>query len=287
MRALWSGLIDDAAVFPPGNAPLDVAIEGHDGHRAAPYADCVGPLLVPTNSVDDLKRLTAGRRQPLAVSLVARPGIASADIEAAASNAARCRTIRVVSIELGWVEGWRDLDLPRVPLVLEIPRGSDHDRALADVQSGLLEGRAVRAKFRTGPTPTWAWPDEAELAEWFAAAAALNLPIKLTGGLHHAVRGRYVAVAGLDQWGAPHETREQNHGLLNVLLAAHAAADGSSADHLQRLLEIREGRDLADLVRSWDEDAIRLSRSLFTAFGCCEVTDPVTELAGFDLLTKD
>ena len=51
MRALWSGLVDDAAVFPPGNAPLDVAVSGHRALRAGPDADLVGPLLVPAASV--------------------------------------------------------------------------------------------------------------------------------------------------------------------------------------------------------------------------------------------
>ena len=41
------GLVDDAAVFPPGNAALPDAVAAHREHRAAWYADLVGPLLVP------------------------------------------------------------------------------------------------------------------------------------------------------------------------------------------------------------------------------------------------
>jgi hypothetical protein len=278
MRALWSGIVDDAAVFPPGNAPLDVAVRRHDEHRAAAHADLVGPLLIPTTAVDDLAALTADRADPLAIGLVARPGVAAAEIEAALANALRCNTVEVTGVELGWTDGWRHLDLRDVPVVLEVPRGQDHDVALADLRAHLRDGQPVRAKLRTGPTPTWTWPDEAELADWLLAAAALEVPFKLTGGLHHAVRGRYTP------FGA---SEEENHGLLNVLLAVHAAADGSSADHVRRLLEVRDAQDLADLLRAWDDDAVRLTRSLLTAFGCCEVADPVTELTDLDLLSKD
>src|SRR5258706_15580954 len=49
--ALLARLVDDAAVFPPGNAPLPEAVAAHHGHRAAWYADLVGPLLVPASAV--------------------------------------------------------------------------------------------------------------------------------------------------------------------------------------------------------------------------------------------
>jgi hypothetical protein len=48
--ALFDGLVDDAAVFPPGNAPLDRALIGHRRHREAWYAGLVGPLVVPASS---------------------------------------------------------------------------------------------------------------------------------------------------------------------------------------------------------------------------------------------
>ncbi|HNQ07315.1 MAG TPA: hypothetical protein PKH97_09040, partial [Tetrasphaera sp.] len=50
-RALFADLFDDAAVFPPGNSPLDAAVAGHRRLRRSPYADLVGPLLLPPASV--------------------------------------------------------------------------------------------------------------------------------------------------------------------------------------------------------------------------------------------
>src|SRR4051812_49559276 len=40
------GLVDDAAVFPPGNAPLEEAVAAHPRHPTAPYVAPVGPLVV-------------------------------------------------------------------------------------------------------------------------------------------------------------------------------------------------------------------------------------------------
>ncbi len=279
MRALWSGIVDDAAVFPPGNAPLDVAIARHDDLRAGAYADVVGPLLVPTASVAELAALTADRSAPLAVALVARPGVPGADVEAAVANALQHRLVRVLSVEMAWVGGWRDLELADLPLVLEIPRGDEQDPALADLRTAVLEGYAIRGKFRTGATPTWSWPDEAELALVLELAQVMAVPLKLTGGLHHAARGAYPETAG-----AP---ATEQHGVLNVLAAVHALATGSGRDHAERLLAIREAEDLADLLGAWDAEAVGLARTHLTAFGCCSVTDPVTELTDLDLLTED
>ena len=42
----YTALVDDAAIFPPGNAPLEEAVPAHREHRAAPYGDLVGPFVV-------------------------------------------------------------------------------------------------------------------------------------------------------------------------------------------------------------------------------------------------
>jgi hypothetical protein len=53
-RALFTGLVDDAALFPPGNAPMPQAIAEHLVHRQAAYGDLVGPFVCPASKVADL-----------------------------------------------------------------------------------------------------------------------------------------------------------------------------------------------------------------------------------------
>src|SRR5947207_25884 len=77
------GLLDDAAVFPPGNAPLADAVTAHRAHRAAWYAAMVGPLLLPPDDVADVPAdLTIGVVGPLpAVTQVLATGRPARQIE--------------------------------------------------------------------------------------------------------------------------------------------------------------------------------------------------------------
>ena len=274
-RELFTGLIDDAAVFPPGNAPLDVAIDRHLAHRASPVSDIIGPLLVPVAAASDLLTLLDGRdsEHALGVGLIARPGTSHASLVDALALLTDDARVDVAGIELGWSPDWTRLPLPAdVPVAVEVPRGEDHDTALDDLAARFADGRDVIAKFRTGATPTWHWPDEAELANFIAAATERGVPFKLTGGLHHAVR-------------ADHP--DSQHGLLNVLVAAQAGSTGSTPEHLAQVLEVRDPQALTALITGWDESAVDQTRRRFTSYGCCEVTDPLTDLAGLGLLTLE
>lgn len=44
---LFAAFCDDAAVFPPGELPLDRAVPAHLRHVTAAHAPLVGPLVVP------------------------------------------------------------------------------------------------------------------------------------------------------------------------------------------------------------------------------------------------
>jgi hypothetical protein len=253
-RKLFTGLIDDAAVFPPGNAPLDVAIDRHLAHRASPVSDIIGPLLVPVAAASDLLTLLDGRdsEHALGVGLIARPGTSHASLVDALALLTDDARVDVAAVE--------------------VPRGEDHDTALDDLAARFADGRDVIAKFRTGATPTWHWPDEAELANFIAAATERGVPFKLTGGLHHAVR-------------ADHP--DSQHGLLNVLVAAQAGSTGSTPEHLAQVLEVRDPQALTALITGWDKSAVDQTRRRFTSYGCCEVTDPLTDLADLGLLTLE
>jgi hypothetical protein len=276
--ALFEGLIDDAAVFPPGLAPLPVAVTEHRRHRTSWYAAMVGPLLVPASSAAELVELVPPGAEPLRVGLVARPGTPLHTVTDALHLLRDHDQVEVAAVELGWTPEWRDVDLGDVTRVLEVGRGDDQTRALDDLAQevgGEPDGRLI-AKFRTGATPAWDWPDEEELATFLHGAVARRLPFKLTGGLHHAVRGSWTVK----------DHPEEQHGLLNVLCAVQAAVDGLSPAALATLLA---QRDPAPLVREvaalTAPDAARV-RALFTAYGCCGVTDPITELSALHLVEE-
>ncbi|MGA8980339.1 MAG: hypothetical protein WB473_14625, partial [Pedococcus sp.] len=157
-----------------------------------------------------------------------------------------------------------------LPLTLEVPRGEAQPDALADLARASTPQRRVQAKFRTGPTPTWPWPDEAELATFLRSAVDHAVPFKLTGGLHHAVRGT-------------HGGQEQ-HGLLNVLVAVHRALTGAEVLDLADTLSQRDVGTLVTAVVALGAAEAAAVRSSFTAYGCCGVTDPLGELSTLHLL---
>jgi hypothetical protein len=263
-------------------------VREHRIHRSSRYAALIGPLLLPASDAAELVELVPPGAETLRVGLIARPGTPLHTVTDALHLLREHPQVQVAAIEVGWSPEWRDLDLevldPAPALVLEVPRGEDQLHALDDIAEASTSGTAtsgsVLAKFRTGATPAWAWPDEEELAAFLHAATARRLPFKLTGGLHHAVRGTYT-VAGKDG-----EATEEQHGLLNVLCAVAGAVDGLGPESLAHLLAERDPEPLAREVAALTAADAERVRTLFTAYGCCGVTDPVTELSELNLIEE-
>jgi hypothetical protein len=162
-----------------------------------------------------------------------------------------------------------DLD---VPVVVEVGLGADQQAGLDDIAAAVDDDAEVTAKFRTGATPTWPWPHEHVLGGFLDAVILHGLSFKLTGGLHHAVRGDH--------------SGEQQHGLLNVVVATHEALAGAEAPELAHVLAQTSAELLADRVsRLTAVDAARV-RASFTAYGCCGVLDPLVELAALGLIDE-
>lgn len=272
---LFAGLIDDAAVFPPGLAPLDVAVREHLDRRTSPYAACIGPLLVPAAAAAELKTLAAGdprtSEEPLRVGLIVRPGSPVDPLREAVELLRDDPLVEVTALELGWAPGWQSvLDLG-LSVAVELGVGGAQQEALDDIAAAVDDGADVIAKFRTGETPTWAWPDEAALAGFLDAVVLHGLPFKLTGGLHHAVRGTY--------------EEEPMHGVLNVLLATHEALNGSEAPELAEVLTQDNAEVLVERVTRLTPEEVEQTRASFTAYGCCVVLEPIEELVALGLLS--
>lgn len=271
------GLVDDAAVFPPGNAALDVALHRHLRHREAWYAGLVGPLLVGAAEANALAHLASGLPDdvaPVRVGVIGRPGVTAPDVLAAAAVVQTHPRLALGGVELGWSAHRPGLGLPDgTPLAVELPGGPDLEAAVEALAEERSRGElpCPIGKFRTGATPSWPWPDEAELARVLVALTSAGLPAKLTGGLHHAVRQ---TLAG-----------EEHHGLLNVLLAVDAALDGADTADVAEVLRRRGAQDLAADVADLDGDRLAAIRHSFVSYGCCEVLDPIGELVDLGLLT--
>ncbi|MFW5418399.1 hypothetical protein J0910_17460 [Nocardiopsis sp. CNT-189] len=278
--ALFAGLLDDAALFPPGDAPMARAVPAHRAHLAGPHAGHLGVFVVAASRLDELERALAaedGGGAPLALGVTVPDG--PAGLEAALERAGRIEGARTAAVELAAGPGADPREavgraaaalaatLPAgVAGYVEVPRGTDPRPLLEAVAE-----RGRRAKLRTGGTTAGAFPDEAELAAAVHAAVAGGTPFKCTAGLHNAVRH------------TDPETGFEHHGFLNVLAATGAALRGASVPELAGVLAERDGGVLAAAARAEEARAAAV-RTAFTGFGTCSVTEPLADLAALGLL---
>ena len=272
-RSLFARLIDDAALFPPGNAPMDRALVEHATYRAAAYSDVVGPFLCPASRVEEM--LSAlGPDQSLALAIVF--DVTGDDAHAALRAAAVDRRVTLVAVEAAYARLGDDAaavgaNLARMPSAvgfLEVPR-TGFDAALDLVESSGWHA----AKYRTGGATPEAFPTEAELASFLVASTTRGLPFKLTAGLHHAVRSTAYDGSGSEQ-----------HGLLNVLVATRVAQQDGDVTEVAAVLAQREPGPLVEFLEAWDEPTCTDVRRAFLSFGCCGVTDPIDDLVAAGVL---
>jgi hypothetical protein len=274
---LFTGLIDDAAMFPPGNAPLDRALAEHLEHRSAWYAELVGPLLVPADRMADLAEIVAAQPLPSRIGVGV---IASLGPEAAADalrSAATTTAVQVTGVELPLSTAvdvsadWARLGADVRAVWWEVDRGPDVPAQLDRL--ARAGGRLGGAKLRTGGTSPAAVPTAAEVAAFLRHAIDVDLTFKLTAGLHHAVRATDPAT-GLEQ-----------HGVLNVLCAIKAALNGAEEDELETVLAERDPAVLVERTNGMSEADACVARAFWSSFGCCGVTDPIDDLVALGLLS--
>ena len=98
---LFETMCDDAAVFPPGNLPLAVAVEAHARHRRAAYARYVGPLILAPKDLASLAPLIAPLPQgslDVAVTTTVR------EVGGALEAVAALSALRLTAIEVALAE---------------------------------------------------------------------------------------------------------------------------------------------------------------------------------------
>ena len=270
----WSGLVDDAAVFPPGDAELGAALQAFEDRHDHWYDDLVGSVVVTDTRLPDVPAhvpvsvvLTGGagavegvarllaRRQATLAGLE----VALRDLDDLPGNARRV----VAAVDHVRREGLLDDD---AAVYVELPHVGSTASWLAAADE--VAAAELRLKFRTGGLDADAFPPAHALARWIDAALDRETPFKCTAGLHHAVR--HTSTEGFEQ-----------HGFVNVLLATRRAFDGASPDDVVATLEERDGAVLAAAVA---DPGLAPTRRWFRSFGSCSVTEPLDDLVALGLL---
>ncbi|MFK3985326.1 hypothetical protein ACI2K4_33745 [Micromonospora sp. NPDC050397] len=285
---LFAGLVDDAAVFPPGSASLADALVAHREHRTAWYADLVGPLLVPASALAHLPALLEpGER--IEVGVIGDVPIGRLPALLGAIDDRLCpRQLEVAVGKRGEdpTPGLAELlavhgDLPpaataghsgspTLDLYAEVPLTWGLLAALDRIARARAAGAPVAAKFRTGGLAAELFPTPVELAAVIRACRDRALPFKLTAGLHHALRHTDA------------ETGFTHHGFVNVLVATAAAAEGAEVAEIAELLASGDPLRMVEPARVRREQA----RPLWRGFGSCSIDEPLTDLARLGLINQ-
>ena len=274
---LFTGLVDDAAMFPPGNASAERAVTEHGEHRTAWYADLIGPLVVPDTALVQVGRLAGD--EAIAVSVVNTGG--AGGLTALARRAVA--GINIVAVD----SALRDLDDlagnagrvvaaaaeldPHIAVFVELPFAPGWVRAVEEVEAAGLYG-----KIRTGGVEPDAFPTAAQLAEQLSILVEADLSFKATAGLHRAWPS-----TGRNDRGDP----LPQHGFLTLMMALDALIDGADTVEAEAQLRIDDRDRIAAAIGTWDETSQQRVRRRLRSFGCCGVSDPVTDLVDLGLLS--
>ena len=282
-----SGLVDDAAIFPPGNAAPEDAVAAFLARRGTPQAGLVASFVVSDHQLAELRDRAA--EDPLPVSVVI--GAGAGGIAPAAHTAKRLGDVMLQGLEVALrdpddlpgnarrviagvdqarAEGWLEEE---TPVHVELPAGPPTAGwlAAADEVAALAE-QGLRLKFRTGGVDAHLFPDATTLAAWIDAALDRETAFKCTAGLHHALRH------------TDHATGFEHHGFLNVLVATRACFDGADREEVAAVLEERAADPLFARWQEWGDDLVAGTRRWFTSFGSCSVNDPWEDLVELGLV---
>jgi hypothetical protein len=275
-------LIDDAAIFPPGNMPLPDAVREHLSMSSL-HRDVVGPFVV------DVPRLFAAAESAteedgvLDVSVVVRP---PARIDDLLGLVAAHRAISLAGLEVVVTATGQELDdeltvvsrtIARADRALEvwIELGWERTRAQWDEDLRTIAGHGFLLKLRTGGVTASAYPTVPELADALMAAADGAVPFKCTAGLHAPAR-HYEPAVGSHQ-----------HGFLNILIATARARVGASADEIHAILALEDAGILVQAMGVLSDDEMSATRELFRSYGSCSIDEPLAELRLLGLLEPE
>jgi hypothetical protein len=290
LRALVSGLVDYAGLFPPASLGMAEAVANYAVYRAAPEAWMLGRLVVPVSRLADLEGELAGDVGGAATAWrVAAIGsgdpAADGDVVRRFNERHAGRIAidvvehRVASIEA--VHAAARATPADVTLYAELPLAAEPRPLLAAVR----EARA-RAKARTGGITTDAFPTAEALARFIVRCAEMGVAFKATAGLHHPLRAEHALTY------APDAPRGTMFGFLNVFGAAAFASAGMTEATIARVLEERDPSAFVfgDEALEWRGHQIALERltaaraSLAIAFGSCSFREPVDDLHRLHLI---
>jgi hypothetical protein len=294
LRLLLAAGIDYAGLFPPANLPLQQALDEYLELQAGPHEWIVCRFVCPATQLGDLQGLLNGRdlETSFPVAVIGSCGDQSSNLrdcmkrDLDSIESFEGSTPDLVAVEayesklagggrieeaLGAVQALTAYDI-----FLELPLGPNTGDQLA----AMAEAECAGAKCRTGGPSPETVPSSKDLAVFMQQCMHLDLPFKLTAGLHHPIRHHDPVFGG------------RMHGFLNVFAAATLIeAHDLSRSEIEALLEDEDPSSFGfdDSGLFWkgfkaEIDDIEDARTLFVSYGSCSIHEPIEGLQKLKLI---
>lgn len=257
-RTPLNGLLDDAGLFTPARRPMAQAMILHNQARRGRYAHLVGSFVCPAGRLEELDACAAaGVPRPEYISVLLYPG----DRQLARV----CSRPGIIQVEAPFGMRMPDEASP-LRRFIELPPVGE----VAPVITAIARSRAG-VKLRCGGDAPDLVPTVDRLAETLLTCVARGARLKATGGLRYPFRREAPGGGGMQ------------HGFVNLLAAASAAAKGASHSELASILSTPEGTDDGGLVGRIDHRA----RDVIVSIGVSSLDEPIRQLTEVGLLRRN
>ena len=280
-RALLSGLIDYAGLFPPAGLGMAETVANYASYVNGSHAWMLGRIIVPAVRLAEFAaavRDLPAQDAPLPVSALAVSATDAALIAEFKLSCGDCGRVDTVETRAASPE-----EIAEVAQLFNAPGSNVYvevccDETLSTNLDAIARAQA-RAKVRTGGVKPDMFISPESMARFLLACKERRLAFKATAGLHHMRPSTRALTYEAD---AP---RGRMHGFLNVFGASALlwAGEITREDQIMAILEARDVHLTEDTLewrgRTANAAQITSARNEFAiAFGSCSFTEPLEEL---------
>ncbi len=275
IRALMSGAIDYAGLFPPASLGMADAVARYASYRESAESWMLGRFVLPVARLGEfIATLPESHGDPWHLAVIAKAPDAAALANFNASFGARAVIDAVETPVVSAADAVQLGALSAYEIFAEVNATDDPAPVVA-----ALKRVKVGAKIRTGGVTPGSIPSAANVARFMVVCAGAGVRFKATAGLHHALRAEYALTY------EPNAPRGTMFGFLNVLLASAAARAGGDEAEVTAILEARRGFSVGPTAvvlpsgRALAMEEIAGAReTTIASFGSCSFDEPVAEL---------
>jgi len=292
VRALLSGAIDYAGLFPPSQLSMSDAVLNYGLNISGRNNWMLGRFVLPVSRLSEFLDIAShyfsqAGHKGWRLSVLAGENINETIRQIVNFNEQNAPNVVIDSLEVkantvSKIENTVSLLPPDLTTYFEIGISDN----FVDLVS-TLAFRGQRAKIRTGGVIPEDFPKSMEIIKFVRACVAANVPFKATAGLHHPIR----CFRPLTY--ATNGPKGTMHGFLNLFMMTGFARESFKKKRLEELMEEEfdevfrlepdkinwKGNHTLDLTQI---EQLRLSG--ITSFGSCSFDEPVADLQSLGIL---